>query len=35
VFNFAVSNELFLHHARNHNLAAGDIVEIIPTASGG
>ena len=35
VFNFAVNNELLLHRARTHALADGDIVEIIPTISGG
>jgi molybdopterin converting factor small subunit len=34
VFNFAVNNELLLHHARDRNLADGDIVEIIPTNTG-
>jgi molybdopterin converting factor small subunit len=35
VFNFAVNDELLLHHARDHRLADGDAVEIIPTISGG
>lgn len=35
VFNFAVNDELLLHHARTRSLADGDIVEIIPTISGG
>ena len=35
VFNFAVNDELLLHHAREHQLADGDTVEIIPTISGG
>ena len=35
VFNFAVNDELLLHHAREHHLADGDTVEIIPTISGG
>jgi molybdopterin converting factor small subunit len=35
VFNFAVNDELILHHARNRALADGDRVEIIPTISGG
>ena len=35
VFNFAVNNELLLHRARQRPLADGDIVEIIPTISGG
>ena len=35
VFNFAVNDELLLHHARTRPLADGDTVEIIPTISGG
>jgi molybdopterin converting factor small subunit len=35
VFNFAVNDELLLHHARERALADGDVVEIIPTISGG
>ena len=35
VFNFAVNDELLLHRARQHPLADGDTVEIIPTISGG
>jgi molybdopterin converting factor small subunit len=35
VFNFAVNDELLLHRARERRLADGDIVEIIPTISGG
>jgi molybdopterin converting factor small subunit len=35
VFNFAVNDELLLHHARERPLADGDTVEIIPTISGG
>jgi molybdopterin converting factor small subunit len=35
VFNFAVNDELLLHHARARPLADGDTVEIIPTISGG
>ena len=35
VFNFAVNDELLLHHARTRTLADGDTVEIIPTISGG
>jgi molybdopterin converting factor small subunit len=35
VFNFAVNDELLLHHARDRRLADGDAVEIIPTISGG
>jgi molybdopterin converting factor small subunit len=35
VFNFAVNDELLLHRARERGLTDGDIVEIIPTISGG
>ena len=35
VFSFAVNDELLLQHARDHQLADGDTVEIIPTISGG
>jgi molybdopterin converting factor small subunit len=35
VFNFAVNDEILLHRARSRTLADGDIVEIIPTISGG
>jgi molybdopterin converting factor small subunit len=35
VFNFAVNDEMLLHHARERRLADGDTVEIIPTISGG
>lgn len=35
VFNFAVNDEILLHRAREHRLADGDTVEIIPTISGG
>ena len=35
VFNFAVNDEMLLHHARQRRLADGDVVEIIPTISGG
>ena len=35
VFNFAINDELILHHARSRQLADGDRVEIIPTISGG
>jgi molybdopterin converting factor small subunit len=35
VFNFAVNDEMLLHHAREHVLTDGDVVEIIPTISGG
>jgi molybdopterin converting factor small subunit len=35
VFNFAVNDELVLHHAHERRLADGDVVEIVPTISGG
>ena len=35
VFNFAVNDEMLLHHARERPLKDGDVVEIIPTISGG
>jgi molybdopterin converting factor small subunit len=35
VFNFAVNDEMLLYHARDRQLADGDIVEIVPTISGG
>lgn len=35
VFNFAVNDELLLHHVAEHSLNDGDIVEIVPTISGG
>ena len=35
VFNFAVNDEILLHRARERALADGDVVEIIPTISGG
>jgi molybdopterin converting factor small subunit len=35
VFNFAVNDEMLLHRARDRVLQDGDIVEVIPTISGG
>ena len=35
VFNFAVNDEMLLYHARQRVLKSGDVVEIIPTISGG
>ena len=35
VFNFAVNDEMLLHHARERSLRDGDVVEVIPTISGG
>ncbi len=35
VFNFAVNDEMLLHRARERELRDGDVVEIVPTISGG
>lgn len=35
VFNFAVNDEMLLYHARERALKDGDVVEVIPTISGG
>lgn len=35
VFNFAVNDEMLLFHARDRALKDGDVVEVIPTISGG
>ena len=35
VFNFAVNDEMLLYHARERGLQDGDVVEVIPTISGG
>jgi molybdopterin converting factor small subunit len=35
VFNFAVNDEMLLYHARDRALKSGDVVEVIPTISGG
>ena len=35
VFNFAVNDEMLLYHARERALLDGDVVEIVPTISGG
>ena len=35
VFNFAVNDEMLLYHARERGLRSGDVVEVIPTISGG
>jgi molybdopterin converting factor small subunit len=35
VFNFAVNEEMLLHHVRERELTDGDVVEIVPTISGG
>ena len=35
VFNFAVNDEMLLFRARDRALQDGDVVEVIPTISGG
>ena len=35
VFNFAVNDEMLLFHAGERALQDGDVVEVIPTISGG
>ena len=35
VFNFAVNDEMLLFRARERALQDGDVVEVIPTISGG
>jgi molybdopterin converting factor small subunit len=35
LFNFAVNDELLIHAAGAHALRDGDVVEIVPTISGG
>ncbi len=35
VFNFAVNDEMLLYQARERALQDGDVVEVIPTISGG
>jgi molybdopterin converting factor small subunit len=35
IYNFAVNDEMLLHGVRTHQLRDGDVVEIIPTISGG
>lgn len=35
VFNFAVNDEMLLYHARDRALRDGDVVEVVPTISGG
>ena len=35
VFNFAVNDEMLLFQAREHALKDGDVVEVVPTISGG
>lgn len=35
IFNLAVNDEMLLHGVRHHPLKDGDVVEIVPTISGG
>jgi molybdopterin converting factor small subunit len=35
IFNVAVNDEMLLHGVRQHPLKDGDVVEIVPTISGG
>jgi molybdopterin converting factor small subunit len=35
IYNFAVNDEMLLHGVRTHPLRSGDVVEIVPTISGG
>ncbi len=35
VFNFAINDEIMLHQVRDRALRPGDVVEIVPTISGG
>ena len=35
IYNLAVNDEMLLHGVRQHPLQDGDIVEIVPTISGG
>ena len=35
LLNFAVNDELVLHRVQEHPLADGDVVELVPTISGG
>lgn len=35
IYNLAVNDEMLLHGVRQHPLKDGDIVEIVPTISGG
>ena len=35
VFNFAVNDEMLLFRARDRALKDGDVVEVVPTISGG
>lgn len=35
IYNFAVNDEMLLHGVRAHPLNDGDVIEIVPTMSGG
>jgi molybdopterin converting factor small subunit len=35
IYNFAVNDEMLLHGVRAHRLEDGDVVEVVPTISGG
>ena len=35
LFNFAINDALVVHGARQHPLMEGDVVEVVPTISGG
>jgi molybdopterin converting factor small subunit len=35
IYNLAVNDEMLLHGVRQHPLKDGDIVEVVPTISGG
>ena len=35
LYNFAVNDEMLLHGVRTHTLKGGDVVEVVPTISGG
>ena len=35
LFNFAINDALVVHGARQHPLMSGDVVEVVPTISGG
>ena len=35
IYNFAVNDAMLLHGVRDHPLHDGDVVEVVPTISGG
>jgi molybdopterin converting factor small subunit len=35
IYNFAVNDTMLLHGVRDHPIVDGDIVEVVPTISGG